>query len=132
VELMNEPLAPRASLESLIKYYRDGYNAVRKHSSTAYVVMSNRLPSAGSSSKELLEFASGLPGAVIDVHYYTMFDSMFDNFTVQQNIDFVRTNFSGELATITTQNGPLSFVGKCEHLMPLSSLCLTSRCTKFQ
>jgi hypothetical protein len=70
--------------------------------------MSNRLPSAGSSSKELLEFASGLPGAVIDVHHYTM----FDNFTVQQNIDFVKTNFSGELATITTQNCPLSFVGK--------------------
>lgn len=110
VELMNEPLAPRASLESLTKYYRDGYNAVRKHSSTAYVVMSNRLSSRNST--ELLQFAGGYPGAVIDVHYYTIFDSMFDNFTVQQNIDFVRTNFSGELTTITTQNGPLSFVGQ--------------------
>jgi hypothetical protein len=110
VELMNEPLAPRATLDSLTKYYRDGYNAVRKHSPTAYVVMSNRLSSGNST--ELLQFASGFQGAVIDVHYYTVFNRMFNNFTVQQNIDFIRTNFSGELTTVTTQNGPLTFVGK--------------------
>jgi hypothetical protein len=63
---MNEPLAPRATLDSLTKYYRDGYNAVRKHSPTAYVVMSNRLSSGNST--ELLQFASGFQGAVIDVH----------------------------------------------------------------
>lgn len=115
---MNEPLAPRASLESLTKYYRDGYNAVRKYSSTAYVIMSNRLSSGNPT--ELLQFAGGYPGAVIDVHYYTMFNSMFDNFTVQQNIDFIKSNFSVELSTITTQNGPLSFVG--EYMMTPSSL----------
>ncbi|GJN35711.1 hypothetical protein PR202_gb24513 [Eleusine coracana subsp. coracana] len=110
VELMNEPHAPHASLESLTKYYRDGYNAVRKYSSTAYVVMSNRLSSGNPT--ELLQFASKYPGAVIDVHYYTMFNSMFDNFTVEQNIDFIKSNFSVELSAITTQNGPLSFVGE--------------------
>ncbi|KAG2623708.1 hypothetical protein PVAP13_3KG076900 [Panicum virgatum] len=110
VELMNEPLAPRATLDSLTRYYRDGYDAVRRHSPAAYVVMSNRLSSGNAT--ELLQFAGGLRGAVIDVHYYTMFNSMFSNFTVQQNIDFVRTNFSGELAAITTQNGPLTFVGE--------------------
>jgi len=109
VELMNEPLAPRATLDSLTRYYRDGYDAVRRHSPAAYVVMSNRL---SGNKTELLPFAAGLQGAVIDVHYYTMFNSMFSNFTVQQNIDFVRTNFSGELAAVTTQNGPLTFVGK--------------------
>ncbi|XP_062181630.1 probable glucan 1,3-beta-glucosidase A [Phragmites australis] len=109
VELMNEPLAPRATLDSLTKYYRDGYNTVRKYSSSAYVVMSNRL---SGNSTELLQFASGLQGAVIDVHYYTVFNNKFDNFTVQQNIDFIKTNFSGELTTVTTQNGPLSFVGE--------------------
>jgi len=107
---MNEPLAPRATLDSLTRYYRDGYDAVRRHSPAAYVVMSNRLSSGNAT--ELLQFAGGLRGAVIDVHYYTMFNSMFSNFTVQQNIDFVRTNFSGELAAVTTQNGPLTFVGK--------------------
>ncbi|CAN6344805.1 unnamed protein product [Urochloa humidicola] len=108
VELMNEPLAPRATLDSLIRYYRDGYDAVRKHSPTAYVVMSNRLSSGNTT--ELLQFAGGLQGAVIDVHYYTVFNKMFDNFTVQQNIDFIRSNFSGELAAVTAQNGPLTFV----------------------
>ncbi|KAL6864833.1 hypothetical protein ACP4OV_015984 [Aristida adscensionis] len=109
VELMNEPLAPGASLESLTKYYRDGYNAVRKHSPTAYVVMSNRL---SGKPTELLQFAGGFPGAVIDVHYYTVFNNMFSNFTVQQNIDFIRSNFSDELTAVTTQNGPLTFVGE--------------------
>lgn len=109
VELMNEPLAPRASLESLTKYYHDGYNAVKKHSSKAYVVMSNRL---SGNSTELLGFASGFPGAVIDVHYYTVFNNLFDNLTVQQNIDFIRTNFSSDLSTVTRPNGPLTFVGE--------------------
>ncbi|KAI4988088.1 hypothetical protein ZWY2020_029718 [Hordeum vulgare] len=110
VELLNEPLAPRASLESLKTYYRDGYNAVRKHSSEAYVIMSNRLSSPDPT--ELLEFAGGLPKAVVDVHYYVLFNSMFDTFTVQQNIDFIKTNYSSALSTVTKQNGPLTFVGE--------------------
>ncbi|KAB1199825.1 putative glucan 1,3-beta-glucosidase A [Morella rubra] len=43
VELINEPLSPEASLESLNKYYKAGYDAVHKHSFTAFVVLSNRL-----------------------------------------------------------------------------------------
>jgi hypothetical protein len=39
VELMNEPLAPRATLDNLTMYYRDGYDAVRKHSSTAFCMI---------------------------------------------------------------------------------------------
>ncbi|VAI13132.1 probable glucan 1,3-beta-glucosidase A [Triticum dicoccoides] len=110
VELLNEPLAPGASLESLKTYYRDGYNAVRKHSSEAYVIMSNRLSSPDPT--ELLEFAGGLSKTVIDVHYYVLFNSMFDTFTVQQNIDFIKTNYSSALSTVTKQNGPLTFVGE--------------------
>lgn len=111
VELLNEPLAPGATLDSLTRYYRDGYAAVRKHAPAAYVVMSNRLSSGNST--ELLWFAGrGFPGAVVDVHYYTVFNSLFGNFTAQQNIDFVRTNFSGELAAVTTRDGPLTFVGE--------------------
>uniref|UniRef100_A0A453JQI5 Glycoside hydrolase family 5 domain-containing protein n=1 Tax=Aegilops tauschii subsp. strangulata TaxID=200361 RepID=A0A453JQI5_AEGTS len=110
VELLNEPLAPGASLESLKTYYQDGYNAVRKHSSEAYVIMSNRLSSPDPT--ELLEFAGGLPRAVIDVHYYVLFNSMFDTFTVQQNINFIKTNYSSALSTVTKQDGPLTFVGE--------------------
>ena len=114
VELINEPLAPGATLEMVNKYYRAGYEAVRKHSQTAYVIMSNRLGS--DESRELFPLTSGLNGAVIDVHYYSLFVAMFDNMSVQQNIDFIYTNRSAQLGHVTTSNGPLTFVGKL--LMP--------------
>ncbi|KAK3012755.1 hypothetical protein RJ639_008103 [Escallonia herrerae] len=111
VELLNEPRLPRATLESVIKYYRDGYNAVRKHSSTTYVVMSNRL--GPMDPKELFPLASGLQGTVIDVHYYNLFwPEIFDSMTVQQNIDFINTNRSAQLNEVTTANGYLTFVGE--------------------
>ncbi|XP_043712913.1 probable glucan 1,3-beta-glucosidase A [Telopea speciosissima] len=110
VELINEPLAPGATLESLNKYYKAGYNAVRNHSSEAYVVLSNRIGS--SDAKEFFPLASGLNGSVIDVHYYNLFSDMFNNMTVQQNIDFIYTNRSAQLNNITTSNGPLTFVGE--------------------
>ncbi|XP_016501953.1 putative glucan 1,3-beta-glucosidase A isoform X2 [Nicotiana tabacum] len=110
VELINEPLAPEVSFEMVKKYYEAGYNAVRKHSSDAYVVMSNRLGSADPT--ELLPFASGLKGSVIDVHYYNLFSDMFNDMTVQQNLDFVFTNRSAQLNTVTQSNGPLTLVGE--------------------
>ncbi|VAI13137.1 unnamed protein product [Triticum turgidum subsp. durum] len=110
VKLMNEPLAPGVSLESLKTYYRDEYNAVRKHSSDAYVIMSNRLSSPDPT--ELLGLAGGLPGSVIDVHYYALFNNMFDTFTVQQDIDFIKTNYSSDLSIVTRESGPLTFVGE--------------------
>ncbi|KAG6650139.1 probable glucan 1,3-beta-glucosidase A [Carya illinoinensis] len=104
VELINEPLAPGASLEMVNKYYKAGYDAVRKHSSTAYVVMSNRLGQID--ARELFPLASGLMGSVIDVHYYYLFS------TVQQNIDYVYINRTQELTYVTTSNGPLTFIGE--------------------
>ncbi|KAJ8771626.1 hypothetical protein K2173_026803 [Erythroxylum novogranatense] len=110
VQLINEPLAPGASLDALNKYYQAGYDAVRKHSSTAYVVMSNRLGPA--EPREFFPLASGLNGTVIDVHYYNLFSSIFDTMTVQQNIDFINTNRSAQLSYVTSSNGPLTFVGE--------------------
>ncbi|KAK4274090.1 hypothetical protein QN277_017372 [Acacia crassicarpa] len=110
VELINEPLAPGVTLESLSKYYKAGYEAVRRHSPTAYVVLSNRL--GPSQPRELFPLASGLMGSVIDVHYYDLFSDVFNNMTVQQNIDYVRVNQSSSLTHITTSNGPFTFVGE--------------------
>ncbi|KAF5442427.1 hypothetical protein F2P56_035085 [Juglans regia] len=110
VELINEPLAPGASLEMVNKYYKAGYDAVRKHSSTAYVVMSNRLGQID--TRELFPLASGLMGSVIDLHYYNLFSTIFDNLTVQQNIDYVYINRTQELTYVTTSNGPLTFIGE--------------------
>ncbi|KAJ6774346.1 CELLULASE CONTAINING PROTEIN EXPRESSED [Salix purpurea] len=120
VELINEPRAPGASLDSVARYYKAGYDAVRKHSSTAYVVMSNRLSS--DDPRELFPLASGLTGSVIDVHYYNLFSDVFNSMSVQQNIDFINTNRSADLSFVTTSNGPLSFVGKL-------SICSTWRLT---
>ncbi|CAM0902535.1 unnamed protein product [Alopecurus aequalis] len=109
VELMNEPLAPGVSLDSLKKYYQQGYDTVRKYSLTAYVIMSNRLAAP---STELVDFASPFGRAVLDVHYYTLFDSKFDSFTVQQNIDYVNNNIASDLSAMTTRGGALTFVGE--------------------
>lgn len=98
----------------LNEYYKAGYNAVRKHSSTAYVVMSNRL--GASDPTELFPLTNGLSRTVIDVHYYNLFSDLFDNMTVQQNIDFIHTNRTAQLNQVTTSNGPLTFVGKSQYL----------------
>ncbi|KAK1290903.1 hypothetical protein QJS10_CPB18g01230 [Acorus calamus] len=71
VELINEPLAPGVMLDSLTKYYRAGYNTVRKYTQSAYVIMPNRLGPAD--PKELFSVASGLSRVVINVHYYNLF-----------------------------------------------------------
>lgn len=108
-------------------FYKAGYAAVRKHSSTAYVVFSNRL--GPMEPTELFSVASGLMRVVIDVHYYNLFVSAFDNLTVQQNIDFIHTNRTQDLNTVTTSNGPLTFVGMSSkshfvHLMALTFVCV--------
>ncbi|KAF2323021.1 hypothetical protein GH714_032796 [Hevea brasiliensis] len=90
IELMNEPTAPGISIDTLIKYYQAGYEAVRKYSQSAYVILSNRLGPAD--PKELLSFASNLNGVVIDVHYYNLFSDMFTNMNAQQNIDFIHNH----------------------------------------
>ncbi|KAL7085572.1 hypothetical protein ACP275_14G288600 [Erythranthe tilingii] len=110
VELINEPLSPGVSLENLSKYYRGAYDAVRKYSETVYVVLSNRL--GPSEPTELFGLANGFIKSVIDVHYYNLYSSIFDNMSVQQNIDYVYNNRSAQLTQITTSNGPLIFVGE--------------------
>nr|XP_043615558.1 probable glucan 1,3-beta-glucosidase A [Erigeron canadensis] len=109
VELINEPRASGVPLSVLTKYYDLGYKAVRKHAPNAFVILSNRL---GGEPKELFPLASGMKNVVIDVHYYNLFSSVFDDMTVEENIEFVRTNRSAELQAITTSNGPLTFVGE--------------------
>ncbi|KAL8136926.1 hypothetical protein V2J09_002927 [Rumex salicifolius] len=95
---------------SLKKYYQMGYDAVRNHTQTAYVILSNRLSSPD--PQELFTLASGMQNVVIDVHYYNLFSSQFNSMTPQQNIDFVNNNRASDLGQVTTSNGPLTFVGE--------------------
>ena len=118
VELINEPLAPGVQLDRLTKYYKAGYDAVRRHSQTAYVIMSNRLGNI--EPRELFPLAGGLMGSVIDVHYYNLFSSIFNTLTIQQNIDFINTNRTSQLNYVTTSNGPLTFVGSYSSISPFA------------
>ena len=109
IELLNEPLAPGVNLDTLKRYYKEGYDAVRKYTSDAYVILSNRF---FGDSRELLSFASGLNRVVIDVHYYSLYSDFFKSLTVQQHIDYIYNQRSSDLGAMTTSSGPLSFVGK--------------------
>ncbi|KAK7247451.1 hypothetical protein RIF29_42334 [Crotalaria pallida] len=107
IELMNEPIG--VNLQSLKKYYQAGYDAVRKHTSSAYVIMSNPLDK---DSKVLLSFAETFNRVVIDVHYYNLFSDTFNNMNVQQNIDYIRKQRASDLSSLTTADSPLIFVGE--------------------
>lgn len=107
---MNEPMSPGVSLETLIRYYQMGYNTVRKYTSSAYVVLSNRLGPAN--SKELLSFAGSLSNVVVEVHYYNLYSDSYRRMNVQQNINFIYHQRSSDLSALSVPNGPLSFVGK--------------------
>lgn len=111
VELLNEPSAPQVTLDALKNYYQRGYDAVRRHSSTAYVVMSNRL-GGPMDPKELFPLASSLQATVIDVHYYNLYIDLFKSMSAQQNIDYINNNRASDLGGLTTSNGPLTFVGE--------------------
>ncbi|KAF6992751.1 hypothetical protein CFC21_009713 [Triticum aestivum] len=106
---ISQQVAPGVSIDSLKRYYQQDYNAVRKHSLTAYVIMSNRL---SASSSELVDFASLFGRVVLDGHYYLLFDNKFNSFTVQQNIDYVNNNIASDLSAMTRRDGPLTFVGE--------------------
>ncbi|XP_028755065.1 probable glucan 1,3-beta-glucosidase A [Neltuma alba] len=108
IELMNEPtLGP--NLDSLRKYYQQAYDAVRKYSETAYVILANPMDH---DSKALLSFAGRFNRVVIDVHYYNLFSDQFNNMNVQQHIDFIYNQRASDLSSIRTIDGPLNFVGE--------------------
>jgi hypothetical protein len=84
---------------------------VRKYTSNAYVVLSNRLGPANPT--ELIQFAKNLDKSVIDVHYYNLYNDAFKSMIVQQNIDYVNNNRAKDLNTVMDTNGPPVFVGTC-------------------
>ncbi|KAF7843596.1 putative glucan 1,3-beta-glucosidase A [Senna tora] len=117
IELLNEPIAPNVTLEALTKYYKAGYEVVRKYSSKVYVILCARLKFTKPDHdlpppQELLSLASDLVGSVLDVHWYNLFYDIFDNLTVQQNINFIHTNRTSQLDHFSPLNGPLTYVGE--------------------
>ncbi|KAL0361648.1 UNVERIFIED_CONTAM: Glucan 1,3-beta-glucosidase [Sesamum radiatum] len=109
IQLMNEPFAPAVTFDDLGNYYRAGYEAVRKYSSSAYVILSSRL--AAADDRELLPLAYALSHSVaIDVHYYNLFSDYFSNLSPKDNIDFIYDKRAKALQEVTPAGGPLSFL----------------------
>ncbi|KAL4192899.1 hypothetical protein AMTRI_Chr06g174280 [Amborella trichopoda] len=67
-------------------------------------------PDPPSTKNKFLFLIADTPGG--RVHYYNLYSSMFNSMTVQQNIDFIYSDRAQQLSSITTANGPLTFVGE--------------------
>ena len=109
---MNEPHAPRVTLDNLKNYYKSRCDAMRKYTPSAYMILSNQL--GNSDPKEQLSFAGNFNHVVIDMHYYNLYSDEFSNMNVQ----------SYALKTVTTSNGPLSFVNQSYAAMVAIGSCL--------
>ncbi|KAG4975357.1 hypothetical protein JHK87_032178 [Glycine soja] len=110
IELLNEPSAATVSLDVLISYYKQGYQIVRKYSSSAYVIICQRIGVAD--PMELYQANIGSHNLVLDLHFYNLFDTFFDNMSAMDNIQYIYKSRVGQLQALNNSNGPLVLVGK--------------------
>ena len=109
IELLNEPSAATVPLDILVSYYTRGYQIVRNHSTTAYVILCQRIGNAD--PIELFQAGIGLSNVVVDLHYYNLFDPYFASMNSTQNIEFIYKNRAPQLQALRDTNGPLLFIG---------------------
>ncbi|XP_021636405.2 probable glucan 1,3-beta-glucosidase A [Hevea brasiliensis] len=110
IELLNEPSAASVPLEVLVPYYKQGYQIVRKYSSTAYVIICQRIGNAD--PLELYQANIGSNNIVVDLHYYNLFDTFFVNMSSEDNIQYVYKSREAQLQALSSANGPLVFIGE--------------------
>ncbi|XP_057491034.1 probable glucan 1,3-beta-glucosidase A isoform X2 [Actinidia eriantha] len=110
IELLNEPSAAGIPLDLLVSYYKQGYQIVRKHSSTAYVIVCQRIGNAD--PLELYQANIGFTNIVLDLHYYNLFDTFFVNMSTVDNIKFIYNSRETQLQALNSANGPLVFIGE--------------------
>lgn len=110
IELLNEPSAASVPLDVLIFYYMRGYQVVRNYSSTAYVIICQRIGNAD--PMELFKANIGDSNVVVDLHYYNLFDTFFSNMSVADNIQFIYESREPQLQALNSANGPLIFIGE--------------------
>ncbi|GMI67924.1 hypothetical protein HRI_000461700 [Hibiscus trionum] len=110
IELLNEPSAAEVPLDTLVSYYKQGYEAVRKHSPSAYVIICQRIGNAD--PLELYQADIGSHNLVVDLHYYNLFDTFFVNLSDIDNIQFIYKSREAQLQALNGANGPLIFIGE--------------------
>ncbi|KAF5749758.1 hypothetical protein HS088_TW03G00083 [Tripterygium wilfordii] len=110
IELLNEPSASSVPLDILVPYYKQGYKTVRKYSSTAYVIICQRIGNAD--PLELYQANIGSHNVVLDLHYYNLFDTFFVNLSSVDNILYLYKTREAQLQALNGANGPLVFIGE--------------------
>lgn len=112
IELLNEPSAGSVPLDILVSFYKQGYQIVRKYSSTAYVLFCQRVGNAD--PFELYQSNLGSENTVVDLHYYNLYDNFFANMSSLDNIQYIYKNRQTQLQALNSANGPLVFIGKLQ------------------
>ncbi|KAH7566864.1 hypothetical protein JRO89_XS08G0246200 [Xanthoceras sorbifolium] len=110
IELLNEPSAATVPLDTLVSYYKQGYQVIRKYSSAAYVIICQRIGNAD--PLELYQANVGSHNIVVDLHYYNLFDTFFVNMSTVDNILFIYKSREAQLQALNGANGPLVFIGE--------------------
>ncbi|KAM7515738.1 hypothetical protein LguiA_005321 [Lonicera macranthoides] len=110
IELLNEPSAGEVPLDTLVSYYKQGYQIVRKYSTTAYVIICQRIGNAD--PFELYQANVGSYNLVVDLHYYNLFNDFFINMSSVENIQYIHKNRQAQLQALNSANGPLVFIGE--------------------
>ncbi|KAJ0981431.1 hypothetical protein J5N97_009686 [Dioscorea zingiberensis] len=110
IELLNEPSAAAVPLEVLVSYYQRGYQVVRTYSSTAYVIICQRIGNAD--PIELYQANIGDHNLVVDLHYYNLFDPYFTQLSTVDNIQFIYKSRQQQLEALNILNGPFTFIGE--------------------
>lgn len=118
IELLNEPSAASVPLDTLVSYYKQGYEIVRKHSPSAYVVICQRIGNAD--PLELYQADIGSHNIVVDLHYYNLFDTFFVNKSAIDNIQFIYQSREAQLQALNGANGPLVFIGNSSTIFCLN------------
>ena len=96
-------------MDTLVSYYQQGYQTVRKYSSTAYVIVCQRIGNAD--PLELYRVNIGSTKVIVDLHYYNLFDTVFINMNSTQNIDIIYKSREAQLQQLNNASGPLIFIG---------------------
>lgn len=109
IELLNEPSAAGVPLDIMLSYYQQGYRIVRKYSSSAYVIVCQRIGNAD--PLELYQANIGSTNVVVDLHYYNLFDTFFVNMNSSQNVDYIYKTRETQLQQLNNASGPLVFIG---------------------
>ncbi|KAK8637303.1 hypothetical protein V6N13_064726 [Hibiscus sabdariffa] len=109
IELLNEPSAASVPLDILVPFYKQGYEIVRKHSSSAYVIVCQRIGNAD--PIELYKADIGSHNVVVDLHYYNLFDPYFVTLSPIDNIQFIYKSREPQVQALNAADGPLVFIG---------------------